>query len=205
MLVLSYPSPNWVNMNICTSCASLENKNKTYIVEVNRPSYCSILCSQAQPFKILLCMPNLKIKYISLMRKLYNVYIGQGLNNYTLTYTSIFNVYLKIQIKNLQYRIQGFGLSGTVLFQTEDLGSSLRTTKNNTHTEKEYQDYIFLLNNHYMQIIISFLSPVTKMLLTVGHTKRNQARNRYIPSVTFNEQYAACYSNATSQKATEIW
>lgn len=30
--VVSYPSPNWVNMNICTSCASLGNKNKMYIV-----------------------------------------------------------------------------------------------------------------------------------------------------------------------------
>lgn len=64
MLVISYPSPNWVNMNICTSCASLGNKNKTYIVEVNRPSYCSIISSQAQaqPFKILLCVPNLKFR-----------------------------------------------------------------------------------------------------------------------------------------------
>lgn len=32
MPVVSYPSPNWVNMNICTSCASLGNKNKMYIV-----------------------------------------------------------------------------------------------------------------------------------------------------------------------------
>lgn len=38
MLVVSYPSPNWVNMNICTSCASLGNKNKMYIVAVKRPS-----------------------------------------------------------------------------------------------------------------------------------------------------------------------
>lgn len=36
MLVVSYPSPNWVNMNICTSCASLGNK--MYIVEIKRPS-----------------------------------------------------------------------------------------------------------------------------------------------------------------------
>lgn len=48
MLVISYPSPNWVNMNICTSRASLGNKNKMYIVEVNRPSYCTTFSSQAQ-------------------------------------------------------------------------------------------------------------------------------------------------------------
>lgn len=48
--VVSYPSPNWVNMNICTSCASLGNKNKMYIVEVNRPSHCTIISSQAQHF-----------------------------------------------------------------------------------------------------------------------------------------------------------
>lgn len=47
MLVISYPSPNWVNMNICTSRASLGNKNKMYIVEVNRPSYHTTLSSQA--------------------------------------------------------------------------------------------------------------------------------------------------------------
>lgn len=48
MLVISYPSPNWVNMNICTSCASLGNKNKMYSVEVNRPSPYTIFSTQAQ-------------------------------------------------------------------------------------------------------------------------------------------------------------
>lgn len=48
MLVVSYPSPNWVNMNICTSCASLGNKNKMCFVEVKRPSHWTILSSKAQ-------------------------------------------------------------------------------------------------------------------------------------------------------------
>lgn len=48
MLVVSYPSPNWVNIIICTSCASLGNKNKMYVLEVKRPSHCTILSTQVQ-------------------------------------------------------------------------------------------------------------------------------------------------------------
>lgn len=73
MLLVSYPSPNWVNMNLCTSRASLRNKNKMYIAEVKRPSHCTILSQ----FNILPCMPNVKkLSLYLLMRKLCNFHTG---------------------------------------------------------------------------------------------------------------------------------
>lgn len=65
MLVVSYPSPNWVNMNICTSCASLGNKNKMYIVEVKRPSHWKILSRKAQHLTSCYACQILKFKLIS--------------------------------------------------------------------------------------------------------------------------------------------
>lgn len=65
MLVLPYPSPNWVNMNICNSCASLGNKNKMYVLEVKRPPHCTILSSQAQHLIYCYACQILKFKPIS--------------------------------------------------------------------------------------------------------------------------------------------
>lgn len=65
MLVVPYSSPNWVEMNICTSCASLENKNKMYIVEVKRPSDCTILSGQAKHLIYCYAWQILKFKLLS--------------------------------------------------------------------------------------------------------------------------------------------
>lgn len=62
---LSYPSPNWVNMNICNSCASLGNKNKMYALEVKRPPHYTLLSSHAQHLIYCYAYQILKSKLIS--------------------------------------------------------------------------------------------------------------------------------------------